>query len=287
MKRLFGLFAVAALFSCEKIEVDEIHNLNNGKVFIIGHAGEGFNSHINHYPFNSKGSISRALNFHKADGIEVDVQLTKDHRAILYHDDYLDTQTDCGGSIYNFNYEDLLKCRYNSDIHPSLFQKMYLIGLDEVYSLCMNIPEPKPMIFLDIKLNPTNLNIDMEAYKDSLVADLIQSIQNYIPEKVHFISEDVDLLKKFKALTPESKFHLAGGNSKFQISTAITNGFTGIIGTEDDYETEDTAEAHRNNLTVTLFGVTSLDDIDDALELNPDYIHSDNIPLLQSVLRSL
>ena len=159
--------------------------------------------------------------------------------------------------------------------------------MNEVYTICNKIPDPKPIIFIDIKLNPTNLSINQEAYEDSLVANLIASIQHYLPEKIHFISENVNLLNKFKALSAESKFHLAGKDAKKQISTAIINKYTGIIGTEDDLEQEDTAEAHRNNLTVTLFGVTSLDDIDDALELHPDYIHSDNIPLLQSVLRSL
>lgn len=285
MKQKVVLYLALLLFTaCEKIETTKVNNLNNGKIYVIGHAGEGFYSHVNHYPFNSKGSISRAFKFHRVDGVEIDFQLTRDHKGILYHDDYLDTQTDCGGSVYHFDYDDLLKCRYTSDIFPALFQNEHLIGLDEVYRLAREVPDPKPILFLDIKLNPTALDIDIEAYKDSMVSFLTSSIMDYQADKIHFISEDESLLIKLKKASPISHFHIAGGQAQRQIHLAIQHGFTGIIGTEDDYEKEDTAEAHRNNLSVTLFSVYSLDDINDVLELNPDYIQTDNIPLLQSVL---
>src|SRR5690606_7743234 len=160
-------------------------------------------------------------------GVEVDFQLTKDHQGILYHDDYLDTQTDCGGPVFTLNYEDLLKCRYSSDIFPALFQNEHLIGLDVVYKLTAEI-SPKPMLFLDIKITPTSLHIDVEAYKDSMVSYFSQSILNYKADKMHFISEDENLLIKLKKISPSSHFHIAGGDAGRQINLAIKHGFSGI-----------------------------------------------------------
>lgn len=280
-------FILLFCISCEKVEIDAIDNLHNGKVYVIGHAGEGFSSHINHYPFNSAGSISRALKFHRADGIEVDFQMTKDYKGILYHDDYLDTKSICSGSVFEHSKSQLLNCRYSSGIYSSLFKNEYLIDLQEAFSICLEMPDPKPIVFIDIKPNPTHLPVNREAFMDSLSQLLSGSLQNYIPEKVHFISSDPGLLIKIKNKAASSYFHIEGGKARDLIRIALEYNFDGIVLTEDDIEAEDSHYAHDKGLYVTLFGVRNLDDIEDALEVHADFIHTNNIPLTQSVLRSL
>src|SRR5690606_34464957 len=140
---------------------------------------------------------------------------------------------------------------------------------------------------IDIKSNPTGLSVNMESFNDSLTELLSQSVFKYIPEKIHFIFSDADLLNRIKNKAVSSYFHIEGGKAMDLIKLALVNGFDGIVLTDDDIEVEESNYAHEKGLYVSLFGVRNLDDIEDALEVHADFIHTDNIPLTQNVLRSL
>ena len=45
----------------------------------------------------------------KADGIELDVQLTKDGKVVVIHDETVDRTTNGKGAVRNYVYEDLCK----------------------------------------------------------------------------------------------------------------------------------------------------------------------------------
>src|SRR5690554_7622221 len=74
MKNIFFLLiSMFFVVSCNKNEFD-INNLNGNKVSAIGHGGMG----IGHsYPMNSFEGILNSLSI-GADGVEIDIQMTKD-----------------------------------------------------------------------------------------------------------------------------------------------------------------------------------------------------------------
>ena len=142
---------LVVLSGCEKIEQDKIQNLNNGKIFVIGHGGSGFQSYFNPLPANSLIAISQAIEGLHADGVEVDVQLTADKQLVLYHDEFLQTQTNCSDCISDQTAEEVLKCRYNRDASNTLRKQEQLITLETVLQKFASYPQ-KPQIFIDTKL---------------------------------------------------------------------------------------------------------------------------------------
>ncbi|MGA5739620.1 glycerophosphodiester phosphodiesterase [Bacillus bombysepticus] len=60
------------------------------------------------YPENTMISFEAAESF-RADGIELDVQLTKDGKVVVIHDETVDRTTNGKGAVRNYVYEDLCK----------------------------------------------------------------------------------------------------------------------------------------------------------------------------------
>eukprot|EP00033_Pygsuia_biforma_P000296 GCRY01000363.1.p1 GENE.GCRY01000363.1~~GCRY01000363.1.p1 ORF type:complete len:434 (+),score=94.77 GCRY01000363.1:65-1366(+) len=71
---------------------------------VIGHRGTRFNA-----PENTLPAFKFAIGV-GADGIETDLQLTKDGVIVLCHDSSLKRTTNCTGQISDYTYEELMKC---------------------------------------------------------------------------------------------------------------------------------------------------------------------------------
>ena len=99
------LLAIFATGGCEKQEDFHVSNLNHDVIMVLGHAGMG---EFYKYPNNSWESIEPALGI-GADGVEIDIQMTKDSVLILFHDETLDLRTKCGGytSPYDYNWSEI------------------------------------------------------------------------------------------------------------------------------------------------------------------------------------
>ncbi len=72
---------------------------------IINYAHRGASEY---YPENTLRSFYAGLEM-RADGIETDIQRTKDGVLVLYHDDTLDRVPHANGAIKDYTYEELLK----------------------------------------------------------------------------------------------------------------------------------------------------------------------------------
>lgn len=60
------------------------------------------------YPENTMIAFKKAVEV-GADGIELDVQLTKDGEVVIIHDETIDRTTDGSGAVSSYNYEELKK----------------------------------------------------------------------------------------------------------------------------------------------------------------------------------
>lgn len=94
-------------------------------------------------PENTLAAFQQAISL-KADGIELDVQRTKDGQLVVIHDETVDRVSRASGWVKDFTYERLKKINVNQ--HFPQFGAQSIPTLEEVYEL----------------IRPTNLTINVE-----------------------------------------------------------------------------------------------------------------------------
>ena len=181
------IFILLLFYSCKK-------KTDFDSVKLIGHAGMGISIQNSFYHDNSKESIDLALSMNGCDGVEVDVQISLDTSVWLYHDPYLQSETNLSGSI-SFKYDDELNhARYKTVHHEKIVQLQ-----DLNYNYLKN-----RTVILDIK-NYNNINFEM----------IINALN-----KVDFIkSHDIN----FKIILNKNDEILSFINSDFHVICEIEN----------------------------------------------------------------
>ena len=71
------------------------------------------------FPENTLAAFNRAAEI-GADGIELDVSLTKDGRVVVMHDNKVDRTTDGHGEICDFTWDEMRKLDCGQGQHPPL-----------------------------------------------------------------------------------------------------------------------------------------------------------------------
>ena len=94
-------------------------------------------------PENTIESFGMAIE-QGADGIELDVQLTKDDVLVVIHDEWIDRTSDGKGWVKDYTFEELRKFNYNRTCPK--YEHAYIPTLREVYGL----------------IKPTKLTINVE-----------------------------------------------------------------------------------------------------------------------------
>ena len=94
-------------------------------------------------PENTLSAFEQAVNM-KADGIELDVQLTKDGTIVVIHDETLHRVSGASGWVKDYDYDELRKINVNK--HFPEYGIQHIPTLEEVYRL----------------MKPTNLTINVE-----------------------------------------------------------------------------------------------------------------------------
>jgi len=77
---------------------------------VIGHRGAGKTRPDHPWPENSLASFLAAVR-RGADGVELDVTLTRDERLVVLHDDTLERTTDGSGAVSRLLLEEVRRCR--------------------------------------------------------------------------------------------------------------------------------------------------------------------------------
>ena len=113
------LLASSILFSCSKEK-----GFDNVKV--LGHAATGLENLNSVYHDNSKEAVEMALSMQGCEGVEIDIQLSKDDELWLYHDAFLKTQTNGNGCISE------CETGYLDNLQYSSLHKEELLKLSEL-----------------------------------------------------------------------------------------------------------------------------------------------------------
>ncbi len=128
------------------------------------------------FPENTALSFKKAIEY-KADGIECDIQKTKDGKYVIIHDDSIDRTSNHKGLVKDITLKDLETYDFGKGEH--------LLQLEDF-----------------LKIIPPNIYLDIELKEETLSKDDLQFIHDKIlqyikPENIMISSFDPDLLRYF------------------------------------------------------------------------------------------
>lgn len=142
-------------------------------------------------PENTLSSFKKAWTLH-ADGIETDVQLTKDHAVVVIHDPTIDRTTPRRGKIKDYTLQELVGLS-NGEWFDSVFHDDKLLSLTELLDWW--------------KTTSLHLNIELKSHRYNdrgLVNETVRQLQQIKnQEKITLSSFNAAYLQQVKALNPD------------------------------------------------------------------------------------
>lgn len=256
--------------------------LQHREVLVLGHAGSGFFSPFNPFnplPANSMASIVKAMEAHGADGVEVDVQLTKDGIPVLYHDVTLESMTEAEGLIEEHPAREVVGLKYSGGGFYDLFHSAEIITMEAMLQRFATYPE-LPYLHLDLR----NKNPERHGYYVQVLLELLQEY-NYPLQKVTFISPDPAFLLSFREVEPQAQLMIdTAGNFEQAFGMAREYKLNGICANGRDATTEQVAQAKEQGLIVALFGGKSRSRIARMINMKPDAIQVNNVEAMRNML---
>lgn len=263
---LMGLLIVIPFFfvSCQK-RFEQIDNLNDGKVFILSKAEES-----SLFPTNSMASFQKAIE-DGAQGIAIDVQLSKDCVLVLFQAIRLEESTKGEGYIHEMVWDSLKHIEYKRSSEK-------LICLDTL----LQTLNRDVLISLNCKLYK-HQNID------SYVSQFAETIKGY--KKNYYFDDRVLLISSLKSLlyqfflddnTYSLFFYTSSVDSAIQLDKELP--LEGLAINNEYCDKLDVELAHLDSLKVMIVDVTSSNANSLAIRKQVDYIQTD---ALKDLLRKL
>lgn len=149
---------------------------------ILGHRGASGS-----YPENTIISIRKAFEY-GADGVEFDVQQTKDGELVVFHDWTLERTTNGHGNLKDYTLEELKELDAGSWFSEK-FKNERIPTLKEIFDI---IPKEK---IINIEIKEEHSNLKRETAK--LLVNILQSYKNY---NIIVSSFSHNILKEIKEL---------------------------------------------------------------------------------------
>lgn len=269
-----GYTAYSLLFSSGKVKHTD--------VLVLGHAGSGFLSPLfpfNPLPANSMASIVKAMEEHGADGVEVDVQLTRDGVPVLYHDLTLETLTDKRGLIDTMKAEEVVGVQFKGGFFYDLFHGEQVVTLEAVLQRFQKYPE-LPHLHLDLRNQDPARHA---SYAQTLMALLRK--YNYPLERLVFISPNPDFLEAFRQVEPQAYLMIdSGGDFAQALETAKARSFWGVCTNGKSVTAAEVQTANAQGLQVVLFGGKSRSSISKMISLEPFAIQVNNVQAMREMV---
>jgi len=154
------------------------------KYSVIGHRG-----YAGAAPENTKAAFEKALNSNKVDGVECDIQLTKDGRLVVIHDFTIDRTSNGKGFVAGYTYEELLAFDFGGWFSPEFAGQKILLFED-----LLKLVDGQKTIMVEIK-RTAGLYPDIED-------KLLEVIRHYPKNRLMIESFDHLLMKRLKERNP-------------------------------------------------------------------------------------
>jgi glycerophosphoryl diester phosphodiesterase len=271
---------VCFLTSCSKIKYYPDKDYSEVKTKIIAHrAGGGYPSLYMEY------SLEAAKNsFPAVDGIEVDLQLSKDRTIWLCHDAEL---SECGGNSYN--------CFPES--HDT-----QIVELDSCNGSTVNFTRLEDIfILMASQYKDKHISLDVKAWSPcagtsayiigemNVIGDeIIQLTNKYSLQNCVMVeSETATFLDYVKKHGSGIECYLTSlGDFERAMQLCLESGYTGIsfkYKFKEEITVDHIQLIHRKGLKIQLWTVNSEHDLKEAMSINPDYIQTDNLQYFKQV----
>lgn len=279
---IFFLITTSLLLSgCEKLEVDTD---KRNEINIIGHGGVGFQSPRNQLPHNSMESIEKALEFYQADGVEVDVHVSQDHTLWMYHDETLNTMTDCEGCIFTSRDAEINNCRFRNDFMVNVANSSYKMRELKWFVDYIRNSENPPYLFIDTR---TYTVCDSDSIPHEYMANALNNLLQGFEHKsrVYITSHDRSFIRKMKTILPDIQYLFEATYSEEMLDFILENELDGAILSNKETTAEMVEQLKSHDLIVTLFRIKVQDGVVSAANKSPDFIMVDNLPLAINTLR--
>ncbi|MDO9255374.1 MAG: glycerophosphodiester phosphodiesterase family protein [Bacteroidales bacterium] len=275
MKRILIIVCLVflSITSCKK-EVFDIENLNGNRITALGHAGMGVG---NTYPMDSYESIVKCLNL-GMDGSEFDVQMTKDSVLVLFHDMNFSERTNLKGTVNSLNWNEIKNAHYSQ----TLYLDYSIISMEQLFSNVENLQKYK--FTFDCKMDADIT--DANRFYESFINAIVKIVQKYkIENNIYIEAQDVGFLTRFKNKYTDYKLFIYPSSFESGLNTALSLNLSGITISTRDITKEQIKIAHDNNLWVAIWNTHTNEDNMDAINKNPDFIQTDNVRNLVSLLK--
>jgi glycerophosphoryl diester phosphodiesterase len=277
--RIFLILIILILYffySCDKIKYYPDRDYKEVNTLILAHrAGGGGNS-----PYQEYSLEAATYGLSVVDGIEVDVQLSKDRTIWLAHGAGLtgcgEISNDCFPEVFDDQIMELDSC--NGDL-------LNYTRLEDIFAL-MSSSYPTKHISLDVQpwFPCAYTSIGILGVMDVIAEEIIKlteryNLQNYIMVE----SQTATFLDNIKKNSTGIECYLTSwGGIERAMQLALTAGYTGISVKfkpleEREVTIDDIYLIRKKGLKIQLWTVNSEEDINEALSINPDYIQTDNL----------
>lgn len=240
---------------------------------VYGHAGTTIHPELWVYPANTKESVIYALDALGAEGVEIDIQMTKDSVLVLFHNPFLDEVSNLTGCVPHFNFSELT----NLNLYNSKYQ---LVTLEEILAICF---ERNKKMYLDLK--PFNYCIGADVNHQTFNNSLNKILTPYSTEQRTNIVVNTRNVELLEHLTDSS---IVKSFETENIPLAIEKFQSGIIHEVGVKLSAMTAmhadELNAAGLNFTIFSLKSQKEIQKGLLFSPLRIVTDNIAYTQKLI---
>ena len=258
----------------------------NPKLVVLGHAGSGFYTAISPFNFRPPSSwrgIRRAL-LRGADGVEIDLQMSRDSVIMLYHDQKMQDGSTGTGCISERTAAEITQARYRGGFPYDLIQKEHPISFDTLLAR-LNRRPTFPFIHLDLHEDDQCLPPGHQHDRTPLlVRQIAASLARYhVPlANVLLVTEEAATVRLARAAMPGIRvgLEIASAEFVFGLQVAKTAKVHTLVLDADRVTPEQTAQAHAAGFKVVVFGGRSPKDLRRVLATQPDEIEVDNVKRL-------
>ncbi len=232
-------------------------------ILLIGHGGLGPDAP---HPMNSQEAIMGALE-QGLDGVEIDVQLTKDSQLVAHHDHAL-SSNGCSGRIHDHTWDELQEC-IRSEQAEGAFHGVLVTTLIEE----LNHRFPEAHYTLDVKLNSAG---DWWGYLHATARSIARlHAQLASADKLTVECRTQDFLRAMAESAPGVPYHLISEDVSKDLSTAVALGCSGITAQAVAIDADEAAAVRRAGLALSLYGVGAPWSLKRAVALKPEAIQVD------------
>lgn len=164
-----------------------INLIKNKKKIKLGHRGKTKNNQE-----NTLKACLEGLKDPELDGIEIDIQLTKDNQIIVFHDDCYNRLLDLNSKVKETNYKDIKDLNLNSNTGNNInYQNSNkILRFDDFINKIQDLKITNKIINIELKTNSSYQTNNYEFLIDNTI-DICKNIMN----QIYFSSFDKNMIK--------------------------------------------------------------------------------------------